>query len=560
MSDYKIPGVYIEEQSVFPPSVSAAATAVPAFLGYTTLEVTEPQKIQSLMEFESIFGLPPVQSGPTVTLSTNPNEDPIVDFEGSKPFHLFYLVEHYFRNGGGPCYVVSAGKGDDFNGLDTGYLAALDMLKKLDEPTLIVLSDALLTLAGTDNDYTARNQGYLSLMQAALDQCGQLKDRFLLLDMPDAGMEVRDGATAFRGFVGEHAAYAAAYYPYLNTTLNRRPIFTCAASSWSDTSISSWVPVRNSLPIVTFTGSGTPNVHVDVQATNPSDPSLEVQSNGANKTLILRLQEGLRYSSLQLLLTASLSNIPGFVLTERKLPGTPGEYDAVSFKDFALNLTSTPVNVATLQQEQPTVYAKIAAKIAKEALRLPPAAAMAGVYASVDRDRGVWKAPANVNLSAVSGPSTLLSRGEQEFLDVDVDNGKSINCILNFTGKGVVPWGARTLDAGSLDWRYISVRRLFIMAEEAVKKAAQFAVFEPNDKSTWSRVKAMINNYLYGLWQNGALQGGKPEQAFFVQVGLGETMSMDDVLAGRLVVQVGMAAVRPAEFIILRFSQMQQTA
>jgi phage tail sheath protein FI len=561
MSDYKIPGVYIEEQSVFPPSVSAAATAVPAFLGYTTNEVTEPQKIQSLMEFETLFGLPPVSAGPSVTLSTNPNEDPRVDFDGHQQFYLYYLVEHYFRNGGGPCYVISTGTVAQFTGTVDGYLAGLDMLKKLDEPTLIVLSDALLTLQTTDTDYALRHAAYLSLIQAAMDQCGRLKDRFLLLDMPDAGLDVSGGAGVFRGAVGSHASYAAAYYPYLDTTLNRRPVFTCTASSWSDGSVSSWVAVRNRLPIISYNGVGTPAVAVDVQASNPEIASFEIQASGNDKTLLLKLQEGFRYGPAHLTEAfEALESAAGFSLTQRPLPGTPGDYDAVTFRSFALVLTETEITMADLKQQQPTVYAKVAAKIAKEPLRLPPAAAMAGVYASVDRDRGVWKAPANVNISAVMNPSVLLSRQEQELLDVDADNGKSINCILKFTGKGVIPWGARTLDAGNLDWRYISVRRLFIMAEEAVKKASQFAVFEANDKSTWSKVKAMITNYLYSLWQNGALQGGKPEEAFFVQVGLGETMSMEDVLEGRMIVQVGMAAVRPAEFIILRFSQMQQTA
>ena len=217
-------------------------------------------------------------------------------------------------------------------------------------------------------------------------------------------------------------------------------------------------------------------------------------------------------------------------------------------------------NLNELKAKHPGLFTRITNAIAKTPLRMPPAPAMAGVYASVDRQRGVWKAPANVGLSATKDPAVRLSQADQALLDIDETDGKSINCILYFTGKGVIPWGARTLDASNLDWRYISVRRLFMMAEESIKKAARFAVFEPNDKNTWSKVKAMINNYLLSLWQKGALMGAKPEQGFFVKVGLGESMTFQDVLDGKMIIQVGMAPVHPAEFIILRFSQMQQTS
>jgi uncharacterized protein len=119
-------------------------------------------------------------------------------------------------------------------------------------------------------------------------------------------------------------------------------------------------------------------------------------------------------------------------------------------------------------------------------------------------------------------------------------------------------WGARTLAGNDLEWRYVPVRRLFIMIEESIKKATEFVVFEPNDANTWVRVKGMINNFLTEMWKNGALAGAKPEHAFFVNCGLGETMTSIDILEGKLIVEIGLAAVRPAEFIILRFSHKLQ--
>jgi uncharacterized protein len=191
---------------------------------------------------------------------------------------------------------------------------------------------------------------------------------------------------------------------------------------------------------------------------------------------------------------------------------------------------------------------------------LPPSATMAGIYANVDRSRGVWKAPANVSVSAVIGPVSRINEADQELLNVDATAGKSINAIRAFTGKGTLVWGARTLAGNDNEWRYVSVRRLFIMIEESARKATSFAVFEPNDVSTWLKVKGMIESFLYGLWERGALAGATPDAAYFVHVGLGKTMTTQDVLEGRMIIKIGVAAVRPAEFIVLQFTHKLQEA
>ena len=149
----------------------------------------------------------------------------------------------------------------------------------------------------------------------------------------------------------------------------------------------------------------------------------------------------------------------------------------------------------------------------------------------------------------------------EDQMDMNVHTtGKSVNAIRSFIGKGTLVWGARTLDGNSNEWRYVPVRRLFIMVEESVKKATERFVFEPNDANTWSKVRAMIENFLTLQWRSGALAGPTPESAFYVRVGLNETMTALDILEGRMIVEIGMAAVRPAEFIILRFSHKMQEA
>ena len=187
---------------------------------------------------------------------------------------------------------------------------------------------------------------------------------------------------------------------------------------------------------------------------------------------------------------------------------------------------------------------------------LPPSSLMAGVYAKNDREKGFWHAPANVSLQGVIQPTVAISSSNQENLNVDATSGKSVNAIRQFTGKGTLVWGARTLDGNSNEWRYISVRRLFMTVEESVKKAPSQFVFENNDSKTWVKVNSMISSYLNGLWKQGALMGAKPEEAYFVEIGLGTTMTEQDIFEGRMIVKVGLASVRPAEFIILSFSHL----
>ncbi len=200
------------------------------------------------------------------------------------------------------------------------------------------------------------------------------------------------------------------------------------------------------------------------------------------------------------------------------------------------------------------IIGNIVGSVKKQLSKLPPSSAVVGIFARVDNARGVWKAPANESLNSILAPSVQITADQQENLNVDAIAGKSINAIRTFTGKGTLVWGARTLAGNDNEWRYISVRRFFNMVEESSKKATEPFVFESNDANTWVKVQGMLENFLITLWRQGALQGAKPEHAFYVAVGLGKTMTALDILEGRMIVEIGMAAVRPAEFIILRFS------
>lgn len=211
-----------------------------------------------------------------------------------------------------------------------------------------------------------------------------------------------------------------------------------------------------------------------------------------------------------------------------------------------------------IETSYPALYQKIKQAIGQYGTEVPQGSAIAGVYVTVDRTRGIWKAPANVALKGVSDLSFNITNNLQDQLNVDAVAGKSINAIRWFTGKGHLVWGARTLAGNDNEWRYISIRRLFNMVEESCKKGIKAFAFEPNDANTWTRVQAMIENFLIGLWRQGALQGAKPEHAFYVAVGLGKTMTTLDVQEGRMITDIGLAAVRPAEFTIIRITQQMQ--
>jgi uncharacterized protein len=457
MFEYKTPGVYVEEIATLPPSVAEVSTAIPAFFGYTE-KGSGIARISTLLDFEQHFGraenrpfsVTTTTTTTTITTTTPATELKVSTFSGLTrdetdttgaelfEHRLYDAVSLYFKNGGGACYIVSLGA---FSKVPTqdDFTKGLDELEKEDEPTLIVLTDAV----------GLPDEEYYAVCQAALAHCKKLGDRFAILDVKN------DDVMLFRDKTGTNGLnYGAAYVPHLLTTL----------------------------------------------VEHYTDETVEVTVDTVKKKL------------------------------------------------------------ADLRTSHTALYNEIKAKLAQERLVVPPSAVIAGVYASIDRSRGVWKAPANVSLTGVIAPVARINDDEQERYNVDPVSGKSINAIRAFSGKGVLVWGARTLAGNDNEWRYVSVRRLFNLIEESTRKATAFAVFEPNDETTWLKVKGMIDSYLYGLWERGALAGATPEQAYFANIGLGRTMTTQDILEGRMIVEMGIAAVRPAEFVVLRFTHKLQEA
>ena len=484
----RTPGVYVVEESKFPPSVVPVETAIPAFVGYTRATqyrgeslLNRPVAVNDFLEFQEIFGAPPSIGGFAVTVDETGTvvsgvSDPRAGANGR--FRLAYAVRHFYDNGGGRCYIVSIGNysasgiADD---IAKANIAGLDALAREDEPTLLVfpdLSGMAPQNASDAGQVAAVRATYHSVLVQALNQCATLGDRFLICDLWDGAAAGDAGITAFRNGIGtRNLKYGAVYHPFIQTTL---------PWNWDEDTITvSQVARRND------------NGSID----RPSPHNA-------------------------LTLTALKSGSPN---------------------------------------SSPLIYANVRSALSLFSVVLPPAATVAGIYATVDRTRGVWKSPANESLASVRSLSVAIDQDLNDNMNVDA-TGKSINAIRSFAGKGFLVWGARTLAGNDNEWRYVSVRRFFNMVEESCKKATEPFVFEPNDANTWVKVKAMIENFLVIQWRDGALAGAKPEDAFYVRVGLGTTMTAQDILEGRMIVEIGMAVVRPAEFIVLRFSHKMQEA
>ena len=263
-----------------------------------------------------------------------------------------------------------------------------------------------------------------------------------------------------------------------------------------------------------------------------------IQSFLDNDMVSLMAVPGVTDPNVQLMLVAHCENL-GSRFAVLDVP-----QDARKVQDILAHRDIFDSNYAALYHPWLTVFDPLD----KKNIAIPPSGSVLGIYARSDNTRGVHKAPANEVVRACVGLDCMFNTGEQDIL-----NPKGVNLIRSFPGQGIRVWGARTATSNP-SWKYINVRRLFIFIEESIKANTSWAVFEPNDEVLWVRVQRTISVFLNGLWRGGSLAGGSPEEAFFVNIGR-DTMSQDDIDNGRLVCVIGIAPVKPAEFVIFRISQ-----
>jgi uncharacterized protein len=510
---YATPSVYIEEKSAFPNSAVPVATAVPAFIGYTEKAILDkkdmtnaPTRISSFGEYQLYFGGDPKT---TYALEKDPNSTNIFTLKPKdEHFLLFRCVKMFFANGGSDCYIVSIGDYKSTISLDhfdsvlvakEGKLIGISTLLKEAEPTMLVIPDAVLL--GQADCY--------ALQQKMLLHCGvDMRNRVAILDIYDGfkkrTLDDSDVVTSFRAGIGSnHLQWGTAYYPWVHTTV---------------------------------TGAET------LDFTNIDKTSHEVLI----KILTDDVKAAVEGKTLDVKTGATMIDAFNQIAT----------ISTAAVDDPKKQENDIKTHHQTLLVISP-LYKSMMASLLEQINLLPPSAGMAGVYAMVDNSVGVFQSPANVSLGTAIRPAVNLTNDEQEDLNVPLD-GKAVNAIRTFPGKGVLVWGARTLDGNSQDWRYVNVRRTLIFIEQSIKYAAEMYVFEPNTATTWSNMKAMLSNFLTNIWQQGALAGATPEDAFSINIGLGETMTPADIMDGLLCITVKIAVTHPAEFIVITFEQQMQ--
>lgn len=520
----KTPGVYIDEVNAFPNSVVPVETAIPAFVGYTARAsykgknlVGQPVEITSLNEFLVVFGVqttPADGSPPQVADDTEqyspvyhvvPSSKPPGDIElGGKPFNLLPDPSTIY-------YLYNSLKLFYQNGGSKCYVVSAGLFGKPSGKPMAA-GEPLINPNVKYPDLKAA----LDALEAEHDPTMIVIPDMLLLKSQDCQTLMQDVLNQC-GNLGSRVAIFDVY-----GAENPDPLM---------------YPTQQILPFRTAVGMN----HLKYGAAYYPFVKTTVLADGAIDFNTLGGAKGLQ----SVLPDAALEPVKTILATIQKPPAQ----NAPS----ALQLEN-----ALLQNSK--AYGQLHDLVRERINTLPAAGAMAGIYTMVDSSSGVWQAPANVSLTAVTDTTLNITDRMQEDLNVDAMTGKSINAIRMFPGLGALVWGARTLDGNSDDWRYINVRRTIIMIEQSVKLAARAYVFQPNTASTWLLIETMLESFLTRLWNQGALVGAVPAQAFSVAVGLGKTMTSQDILDGVMRITVKVAVSHPAEFIVITVSQQMQTS
>lgn len=588
-TDMRMPGVYTQEIATLPPSVPAIATAVPAFIGYTEMAVKKgedltllPTRIKSLKEYTDWFGGDTL-AGITVSVDTtaSPTNPEVLVTSSSLPFKMYDSLQFYFANGGGPCYIVSVGSYDDTPD-DATMLKALPPMKKVRDITIVYFPDG----------YGLTDAKYGNLISGALQHCATMTNRVTIIDLNDSYGEDLDG---IRGFLDKFPVdidikkYGAVYGPSMDTVftatydptqviisnhLQTIPTADAAATAGlkalSDDLAAKLLAMgnaQNSLKALQQTGAqlqALKKVLDDYKAAHPAatnnDLKVALVSSGLPIPPAVNTALGQQNPDpVKIVGDAITQSGTDITAAQTALTTAQGDWTTSLGKaktGVVVNgntyISYTGMNMSTVATISNLIYNKIIDAIRNYGLVLPPGGAVAGIYFRTDASQGVWKAPANVSVLGAISPMVDYDDDDHAELNVP-DSGKAVNLIRNYPGRGVLVYGARTLAGNDNEWRYVNVRRTFCYIEDSIYRGMQDFVFEENNQETWIKVKAMINAFLNKLWKAGGLFGATPEDAYLVTAGVPDTMSVDDMLNGFLIVYIKVAVARPAEFIVLRY-------
>lgn len=589
MAEYLSPGVYVEEYDSGATPMQGVSTSTAGFVGLAERGpvIGQPQLVTSFADYKRMYGGYLSEAA----------------YGGNR--FLPYAVEQYFANGGARAYIMRAVPGDaKAASLTTGVLKitaanpggwAEDMRVTVSpankaKTQVLAVSGAELTLKNADG---FQSGDVVELFDGRVTAYATVKgvlDKVVTLDAP-CTLDVADTKVGTSKYIRTceitiTARLGETVEVFENLSLKEgAQNNACVRTRRSDLITVEILEAKTApAPIKSNKEEKGKEEKESAPAPVAALPAASIVPfalcGGTDRDLVLTLQGGSNGSVLTVTPDAFLGKddgpgrrtglqafqengnvsilaVPGITAPEVQaalIGFCEGKKSCFAILDVPMELKKTN-DVANFRDMYDSTYAamyhpwlEMYDAGAKRAAYFPPSGAMAGIYARTDIERGVHKAPANEVVRGCTGLSCAYNEGEQDIL-----NPIGVNLIRAFTGRGIRVWGARTISSNGL-WKYLNVRRLFIFVEESIKANTNWVVFEPNSAVLWGRVTRTIESFLATCWRDGALAGSSPSEAFFVECGP-TTMTQDDIDNGRLICQIGIAPVKPAEFVIFRITQ-----
>jgi phage tail sheath protein FI len=512
MSQYMTPGVYVEEVPAQSKPIEGVGTSVAAFVGLLPFgPVNTAVKLTNWGQFARTFGNPrDRRSGPFM-----------------KGSYLAHAVYGFFHNGGTQCYVVRVGEGSAPGAPQLELPAAADAglpfravaREDVGEPVSVTIEEEESKAPQAANGNGAPPTYRLKVTAGEKDEARE---------------ETHTGLTLQKGNA------------YIVTKINRESVLI-ALEETAPAALTARPPLQTGTHKLAAAGALEPLSTDQVEGAVAERTGLSGLAAVDEVTMVcvpdlMTLEEDAR-NDLQGKLVDHCE-LAGDRMAILDAPAELGPQDVLEWRD-ARGFTS---KFSTLYYP----WVEVMDPIDNQPILVPPCGHVAGVWARTDATRGVHKAPANEVVLGANGLSFQVTSAEQEAM-----NRQGINCIRSFPGRGIRIWGARTLATlEDPEWRYINVRRLFNFVSESIMEGTQWAVFEPNDASLWTQLRVSASNFLTRVWRDGALFGATPGEAFYVKCDA-ETNPPDLVEAGQVTVEIGIAPVKPAEFVVFRISQFQ---
>lgn len=561
MAEYLSPGVYVEEYDNSPRSIEGVGTSAAGFVGLAEKGTTvgAPTLVTNFAVFKRLFG------------------GFLSEYTHEEYRYLAYAVEQFFANGGTRCYVSrvvpedavcaaletgvlnfkAANEGKWGNRIQVSFATVtkkkMQLLEKTGEASYLAKSIAGFRegdLVKAREEYNRIQMIYDNTVTFEKEFNADVVDSnivasvFVYLVETDVLVRYNDEAEVYNSL-----SFNPTASNYIVTKMSKSELVKVTATPLDD--------IVN--PVSAILGEDKTNGSVLLKG--GSDGSISKVTAG---TFIGEDNGPGQRTGIQAFVEnnqISMIAVPGITIPE-VVVSLVGHCENLKNRMAVLDMPSDMAKPKELIEYRNMIDSTYAAmyhpwiqvydRAAKKPGFIPPSGAIMGIYARTDMTRGVHKAPANETVYC-TGLKVNYTKAEQ-----DVLNPEGVNLIRQIPGQGIRVWGARTASSNS-NFRYVNVRRLFIYVEESIKANTNWVVFEPNDVTLWSRVNLTISTFLDNLWRNGMLAGSSPSEGYFVEIG-SNTMTKDDIMNGRLICNIGIAPIRPAEFVIFRVSQLTAEA